>query len=232
MQGRLALAMAPEPKKPDIERITNRYVDAWESFEHERFSAEELENELLRIKDPEDVPDADKINNDLYRISKFGLVDWFGGREYRVAISPEADEGDWRELVENQIEWVRSEIADRVEERVDETEETEQELSDTPEVIEHDEKNYMSAFVGPQSDVEGQARYYQAALSPKTHDGVVLRAYQDVADSAERLADEITDDGKMSETVCVYRFEIDDQEMADVGDNLEYRIYLNESKLL
>ncbi|GGM75318.1 hypothetical protein J2752_002840 [Halarchaeum rubridurum] len=100
------------------------------------------------------------------------------------------------------------------------------------EIIEHNGSQYMSSFVGNSSDLEGQARYYQAALSPDSHDGVVLRAYQDVARAADKLAEQICDEHIISDTVCVYRFEIDDEEMVNQGDNLEYRVYLNETKLL
>jgi hypothetical protein len=224
--------MMPDPQKPDIERITNRYIDAWEKFGDERFSTEELENELLRSRDPEDVPSDDKINQDLYRISNLGLVKWFGEKEYQVALPPDSGEDIWKEVIEKQTSWVRSEVENRLEERVEEPEEDEKEFSDSPEVIEHDNQRYMSAFVGPKSELEGQARYYQAALSPNEHDGVVLRAYQDVADSAEKLAEDITNDKEMSNTACVYRFEVNDMVMEDLGDDLEYRIYLNETKLL
>jgi len=228
--------MAPQPQKPDIERITNRYVDAWEAFGDDLFSVEELENELLRKRDPENVPETNSIKNDLYRVSILGLVNWFGGGKYRVAIPPQTEDSDWNDLMENQIEWIRSEVAERTEERKkakeDEEEQNEEALSDSPERINYDGSEYMSAFVGAQSEVEDQARYYQAALSPKKYDGVVLRAYQDVADSAEELAKSITNDDEMAETVCVYRFEIHDKEMVDVGDHLEYRIYLSETELL
>jgi hypothetical protein len=224
--------MPPESKKPDIEQITNRYIDAWEIFGHDRFTTEDLENELLRTegRDPEDVPSDDKIYNDLYRLSKLGLVEWFGGKKYRVIISPEENENKWEKVFEEQMEWVRSEVEHRIEEREEEPEEEQGGLPDTPDVIEHNGNRFMSAFVGPSSEIDGQARYYQAALSKKEHDGVVLRAYQDVADSAENLAENITDDNKMSNTVCVYRFEIEDYEMDDDSD--EYRIYLSETKLL
>ena len=224
--------MAPEPKRPDIERITNRYLDAWERFGEDRFTVEELENELLRARDPEDVPSDKQINNDLYRVAVLGLVDWFGEGEYRAAVSPETKESEWADLIEDQLDWIRSEIKDRIEERSEEPEADGEELLDSPEIIEHKDNEYMSAFVGRKSEVDGQARYYQAALSPGTHDGVVLRAYQDVADSAEKLGKKISNDDIMSDTVCVYRFDIADMEMKDIGDHLEYRVYLNENKLL
>jgi len=229
--------MSPETQKPDIERITNRYIDAWEAFGEDVFSVEELENELLRTRDPENVPGTDSIKNDLYRVSILGLVDWFGEGKYRVAIPPQAEDSEWNGLMEDQMEWMHSEIKDRIDERKRaEEEQAEQEdeesLSDSPEKIEYNGSEYMSAFVGSQSELEDQARYYQAALSPKKYDGVVLRAYQDVADSAEELANSITADNKMRDTVCVYRFEIHDKEMVDVGDHLEYRIYLSETELL
>jgi hypothetical protein len=223
--------MAPEPQKPDIERITNRYIEAWEIFEDERFTADELETELLRQKDPEDVPGSDSIDQDLYRVSVLGLVKWFGEGKYQVKISPDANKSEWSDLVEDQTEWVQSEINERLEER-QEPETEEKEEPDGPEIIEYDGLNYLSAFVGPNSDIEGQARYYQAALSPSLHNGVVLRAYQDVADSAEKLADKITNDEEMSDTVCVYRFEINDMKMEEVEDGLEYRVFLDETKLL
>lgn len=225
--------MAPKPQKPDIERITNRYIDAWETFGEEKFSVDSLEKELLRQRDPEDVPDADKINQDLYRVTLLGLVTWFGEGHYQVSVPPESDSSDWENLLEDQVEWIQSEVEDRVEERQEnKEEEKEQSLSDDPDIIQHDGQSYLSAFVGPNSDIEGQARYYQAALNPSTHDGVVLRAYQDVADSAEKLADEIVDNDRMSDTVCVYRFEINDTKMEENDEGLEYRVYLNETKLL
>jgi hypothetical protein len=223
--------MAPKPQKPDIERITNRHIEAWEKFKKERFTADELETELLRQKDPEDVPDSDSIDRDLYRVSMLGLVEWFGEGKYQVKISPEADGTEWNELIEDQIDWVRSEVDDRLEER-QEPEPNERKESDGPEIIEHNGKNYLSAFVGPSSDIEGQARYYQAALSPSLHNGVVLRAYQDVADSAEKLADKITDNERMSDTSCVYRFEVNDMMMEELEEGLEYQVFLDETKLL
>jgi hypothetical protein len=224
--------MAPDPQKPDIERITNRYIDAWESFGEEKFNVDRLEKELLRQRDPEDVPNADKINQDLYRVSLLGLVTWFGEGDYQVAIPPEANNTGWEDLVEDQVAWIQSEIEDRIEERQEDKQDEEQSLSEDPDIIKYDGQNYLSAFVGPNSDINGQARYYQAALKPSTHDGVVLRAYQDVADSAEKLADEIVDNDNMSETVCVYRFEIHDTKMEETDDDLEYRVYLEETKLL
>lgn len=223
--------MAPKKQKPDIEQITNRYLDAWETFGKERFTTDELETELLRQRDPEDVPSDDQIYQDLYRATKLGIIDWFGGNKYQVTISPEATKQQWGELMEKHSTWVSSEISKRVDEREKEQTEDDQ-LDDEPEIIEYDGQQYMSAFVGGSSDVQGQARYYQAALSPTEHDGVVLRSYQDVAGSAEKLAKKITDDDRMSKTVCVYRFEIEDMKMEDLGDDLEYRIYLNETKLL
>jgi hypothetical protein len=224
--------MAPEPQKPDIERITNRYIDAWETFGKERFSVDDLENELLRQRDPEDVPDANKINQDLYRVTQLGLVTWYGEGNYQVAISPESDSDDWKSVVEDHIEWIQSEIHSRLEEREEDENEEDQASSEDPDIIEYNGEQYLSAFVGRDSDIDGQARYYQAALKPSTHDGVVLRAYQDVADSAEKLAEKITDDDKIKETVCVYRFSIHDTQMAETDDDLEYRVYLDETKLL
>jgi len=220
-------------KKPDIERITGRYLDAWEVFGDEKFTTDELETELLRKRDPEDVPDSDKINQDLYRVSVIGLVEWFGDGQYRVSISPNADTEDWEELIENQTEWVHSEAAERLREREAESEDESSESDDSsPEILEYDTEKFMSAYVGPDSNLDSQVRYYQAALTPKSHDGVVLRSYQGVADATEKLAKEICDDNKISNTGCVYRFEIAEEEMVDVGDDLEYRVYLKETKLL
>lgn len=225
--------MAPEPKKPDIERITGRYIDAWDIFGGEIFDAGELETELLRKRDPEDVPDEDAIDQDLYRVAALGLVDWYGEGQYRVSISPEADSQQWDELVESQVSWVRGIVDEKFEERKEEEEEKEiVEDTDEPEVMEYDGKRYMSAFVGPNSDLESQARYYQAALSPKNHDGVVLRSYQEVANYTKKLAEKISNDDEMSSTDCVYRFELENEEMADVGDDLEYRVFLSETRLL
>jgi hypothetical protein len=168
----------------------------------------------------------------LYRVAALGLVDWYGEGKYRVSISPDAGDSRWTELIESQISWIRGVIDEEQEERADEEEEEVVEDSDEPEIMEHDGKRYMSAFVGPKSDLESQARYYQAALSPKKHDGVVLRSYQGVANSTTKLAKKICDDNQMSETDCVYRFEMDDEEMADVGDDLEYRVFLSETRLL
>ncbi|WP_154020987.1 hypothetical protein [Haloarcula sp. CBA1127] len=224
--------MTPTAKKPDIERITGRYIDAWELFGDEIFSAEELETELLRNRDPEDVPDSDKIDQDLYRVSVLGLVEWFGEGRYRVSIPPESDEEQWSDIIESQVSWVRSEIDARRDERRQKQDEPEERSKDEPEVLEYDGNRYMSAFVGPNSNLNSQARYYQAALSPQDHDGVVLRSYQGVANATTKLAEKICDDEKMSDTDCVYRFEISDEEMADVGDDLEYRVYLKETRLL
>ncbi|MWV38831.1 hypothetical protein [Natrialba sp. INN-245] len=224
--------MAPASQKPDVERITNRYIQAWEIFGEDRFSTDDLEKELLRKKDPEDVPDSNKIYQDLYRTTMLGLVKWFGEGTYQVAISPKAGESDWDNLVTNQIDWVQSEVNNRIEERREDQAEEKKDDPDGPEIIEYNGKNYLSAFVGPQSDIDGQARYYQAALKPSAHDGVVLRAYQDVADSAEKLSKEITDDDEISNTVCVYRFEVSDMKMEETDDDMEYRIYLGETKLL
>lgn len=224
--------MAPESKKPDIERITSRYLDAWEIFQDEHFTADELETELLRKRDPEDVPDSDAINQDLYRVAVLGLVEWYGEGKYSVSIPPEAGNSEWNEVIESQISWIRGITDEKIEERKEEEEKEIVEDSDEPEVMEHDGKRYMSAFVGPNSDLESQARYYQAALSPESNDGVVLRSYQGVANSATKLAERICDGDEMSETDCVYRFEMDDEEMADVGDDLEYRVFLTETRLL
>jgi len=223
--------MAPEPKKPDIEKITGRYLDAWDIFEQEIFTADGLETELLRKRDPEDVPDSNAINQDLYRVAALGLVDWYGEGKYRVSIPPEADDSNWTELVESQVSWMRDIIEEELEEREEEDEEIVED-SDEPEVMEHDGKRYISAFVGPNSDLESQARYYQAALSPQKHDGVVLRSYQGVANSTTKLAEKICDDEEMSDTDCIYRFTMDHEEMADVGDDLEYRVFLSETRLL
>ncbi|MCL9815091.1 hypothetical protein [Natranaeroarchaeum aerophilus] len=223
--------MSPSRKRPDIERITNRYVDAWENFGYERFSASDLETELLRAKDPEDVPDESSINQDLYRISMLGVVEWYGDREFKIAISPDENDSDWSEEMQEQTSWVRSEIDSRVEERR-EPEETESELDNDPDILQHDDQKYLSAFVGPSSDIDGQARYYQAALSPNKHDGVVLRSYQNVAKSTDELANEITDDEKMDDTECIYRFEAADEQVVEVDDGLEYRVYLDETRLL
>lgn len=224
--------MAPETQKPDIERITNRYIQAWEIFGKERFSTDGLEKELLRKKDPEDVPNSDQIYQDLYRATMLGLVKWFGEGTYQVAVSPESEGNDWEDLISDQVSWVQSEVDKRLDERKERKMEEKEDDPDGPEVIEHNGQRYLSAFVGPQSDLDGQARYYQAALKPSAHDGIVLRAYQDVADSAEKLSEKITDDDGMSETVCVYRFEVDDMKMEETDDNLEYRVYLDETKLL
>ena len=214
-----------------ITRITNRYLDAWENFGHDSFTAEELETELLRNRDPEDVPDSSSINQDLYRVVSLGLLNWYGEGEYEVAISPDADEEDWSERANEHMNWVKSEVAEREEERED-TSEGVSEDDDEPEIIRHNDADYMSAFVGPNSDIEGQARYYQAALSPNRHDGVVLRSYQNVASHTDEIAEQICDDRAMSDTDCVYRFETVDEEMEEVNDNLEYRVYLEEQRLL
>lgn len=224
-----------EQQSPDIERITGRYLDAWEHFENERFSVEDLENELLRSKDPDEVPATSGINQDLYRVACVGLVNWFGEGEYEVAISPDSDDNEWEKRAQDHMGWVRQEVSERQEDRAPEPEEEQKSqgrLGNDPDILSHDGKNYMSSFVGNNSDLEGQARYYQAALSPDRHDGVVLRSYQQVASSADKIADKVCDDSAISETDCVYRFEIEDKEMADVGDDLEYRVYLQEDLLL
>lgn len=222
--------MAPEPKKPDITRITGRYIDAWEMFGTDIFSSDELETELLRNRDPEEVPDSDKIDQDLYRVSGLGLVDWFGKGKYRVAISPDAGRKEWDGLIEQQTQWIHSETNKLLEEREEEVDSLEE--SDSPEIIEYNGLKFMSAFVGPSSDLEGQARYYQAALSPDSHDGVVLRSYQGVANSTTELAEQVCDEDLISETDCVYRFEVAGEEMAKVDDDLEFRVYLKETRLL
>lgn len=225
----------PSQQSPGIERITGRYLDAWEHFRDERFSVEDLENELLRSRDPEEVPDASGINQDLYRVAHVGLVSWYGEGEYEVAISPEATDEEWSNRSQDHMNWVRQEVEERQEERAPEPEEEQEAsegLEDDPEVLSHGDYDYMSSFVGGGSDLEGQARFYQAALSPDSHDGVVLRSYQQVASSADEIAEEVCDDSAMSETDCVYRFEVEDKEMAESGDDLEYRVYLREELLL
>ncbi|WP_251344072.1 hypothetical protein [Haloplanus halophilus] len=223
--------MAPESKRPDIKRITGRYLDAWEEFGDDRFTCEELETELLRKRDPEDVPSAKSIYQDLYRVASLGLVEWYGENQYRVAIPPHADDRQWTTLIEAQIGWMRDRIGEALATRDDDEEPEEDERTD-PEVLEHDGRRYMSAFVGPRSDLESQARYYQAALSPAKHDGVVLRSYQRVANSTKKLAERICDEKEMDDTDCVYRFELSDEEMVEVGDDLEYHVFLSETRLL
>ena len=221
----------PQTQNPGIERITGRYLDGWEHFSHDTFTAEELETELLRNRDPDDVPDSSSIENDLYRAASIGLLNWYGEGEYEIAISPDANTDEWSNRADEHINWIKSKVEEIQEERVAETEETTQEEGE-PEILSYDDDNYMSAYVGPDSDLEGQARYYQAALSPNNHTGVVLRSYQNVASHTDDLAREICDDTSMSETDCVYRFEIVNEQMEEGDDDLEYRVYLQEQRLL
>lgn len=219
------------PKHPDIERITGRYLDAWEIFDEEKFTAGDLETELLRNRDPDDVPDDSSIYQDLYRVSAYGLVHSYGNKEFQVAIPPESSDDEWSQRATEHMQWVRGEVVKRQEERSPEPEDSPADEGD-PKILAHNGGNYMSAFVGPNSDLDGQSRYYQAVLSPGKHTGVVLRSYQNVAASTSKLADQICDDDIMSETGCIYRFEKADEKLVDVDGDLEFRVYLDETRLL
>ncbi|WP_152417856.1 hypothetical protein [Haloferax mucosum] len=217
--------------KPGVEKSVEAYIDAWEFFGDKRFDVQNLENELLRNRDPADVPEGSKLDGRLYRAAALGLVETYGKKEYRVVVSPESEEDSWREVIQKHINWIQGEIQSQMEAREEESVEEPEEKpreKEEPKILSFEGHEYMSTFVGPSNEVKDQGRFYQTMLDPDKHDGVVLRSYQNVAESTRELAEEICNDDEIAETGCMFRFRIEDEDLVNVEGDREYRVYLRE----
>lgn len=154
---------------------------------------------------------------------------WYGEGEYQIACRPDESAEDWQSELTERLEIIYDEVESKREQREREVRDEEDEI----ELIEYNGEKYVSAFVGDNSDVQGQAGFYLSILDEEEdHTGIVLRSYPRWVVEVEELAEQICDDDVMSETVCPYRFEQVKSELPTVDGNKEFRVFLRETRFL
>lgn len=227
-----------ESKLPGLSGCAETYADAWDHFGDESFDVDDLRKSLITetatrdSSDIDDVPGVSALNSRLYRLAAFGLVKWFGKGRYQIWCAPDEDPNAWNKKIVDRVPELHERLKEEVESRERRT--MEQKQGSEPKKIEYDGDDYLQAFVGKDTDLDGQAGYYYSVLdADQDVAGVVLCAYGRLVDHVDNLAEDICDDEKMAETMCPFRFE---QVASDLhrneDDELVYRVYLRETRFL
>lgn len=219
-----------DSKLPGIDSTVETYLDAWDIFEKKEFNVEELWKDLMsRSSDVDSVPEESTLDSRLYRAAAFGLADWYGDSTYRLRIGPNEDDEEWKAQAHKHMQEIKEQIQMAYQDRKENRNQSDDGLS----TDEYDGDVYVRSDVGPDTDLEGQARFYNAVLNQtEDHSGIVLRCFPQVWKEVEELAEEITDDEKMEDAGCMYRFERVGADLVPVDDDQEYRIYLRETRFL
>ncbi|WP_136688352.1 hypothetical protein [Halorhabdus amylolytica] len=161
----------------------------------------------------------------MYRAATIGLILFHGDKTFSIQITPEDSEERRHEIATSHIDRLWEEIEAEQEKRSDEEEETEEKS-----VLIHNEDSFVRTFVGRETDIKDNLEgYFQAAYDPEEHTGVVLESWTSVAEAADELANQLTDDDLTSEAGLLYRFEKEGEEVTTDEDGEKVlRIYLNE----
>jgi hypothetical protein len=96
----------------------------------------------------------------------------------------------------------------------------------------HNDETYLRTFVGHNTDVkEDLEGYIKATFEPDNHAGLVLESWTTVAEAANNLSSELSNDEKMESANFLHRFEIGDEELTTDEDNDSiFRVYLRETR--
>jgi len=220
--------MSNSGQLPGVDRLTEIYFDAWENFAEEKFTPEELRNELLKEStEPDNVPDESAIYSSLYRAATIGLVLFHGDKTFNIQITPEDPEEKRHEIVTKHMDRLWEKVEQEEEKRIEESDDTDQKS-----ILTHNSESYVRTFVGRKTDIkENLEGYFQAAYNPEEHAGVVLESWTTVADAADDLARKLTDNEKTSEIGLLYRFDKSEEEVTiDEEGEKVIRIYLKETR--
>ena len=220
--------MANNGRLPGVDHLTSAYFDAWENFGDEKFTTEELRNELLKEStEPENVSDETTIYSSLYRAATIGLVVFHGEKTFSVQITPEFSKEERHEVATNHIDRLWKEVEKERDRRAEQEREVEEKS-----VLTYDEDSFIRTFVGRNTDIEENLEgYFQAAFDPEEHTGVVLESWTSVAEAADKLAEDLTDDDLTSNVGLLYRFEKAGEEVTtDEKGEKVLRIYLKETR--
>ncbi|ELZ95258.1 hypothetical protein C440_09277 [Haloferax mucosum ATCC BAA-1512] len=221
--------MVEEGRLPGINKLTEAYLDAWDQFGTNQFTAEGLRNELLReSNEPENVPDENSIYSSLYRAATIGLVTFHGDKKFSIRITPEDNKDVRHEVAVEHIDRLWVEIKDEYDERMSADKQENQDKS----VIEYQENRYLRTFVGYNTDIkENLEGYFQAALDLDEHSGVVLESWVSVAEAADKLSNNLCNDEQMEDNGFLYRFKKEGEEITkDEDDERIIRIFLAETR--
>lgn len=193
---------------PQFETCIGLYLAAYDRYETDSFTAEQIDRELS-------ISDTQRV---LELAVAYGLLA-FDGSSYRVTCEPDASTDTWHSTVRDRASLIRETIADR-----DGDEDVTNSRSD--DVLIHKTNEFKSVFVSKSDEFDSIVERIES-LSLADCDGVVLRSPGTDANRVQRFADRLCDDSEPPEpSLSTSLQKVYSDVVGDDKNQLEFQLYL------
>jgi len=160
-----------ESKLPNWSSVEEVYLLAERNFKKDKFTVEDIA--LARIGHDASRSALQAESTSLYNIlrsaSMYGLVEWLGGNEFRVAVLPEESDDLWTTTFSTRIVKLRELITKKMEEKPP--------LLRELEMLELDGKKYVIAYIGSETTSAGIDSFVYSVWNPEEQEGILLQAW-------------------------------------------------------
>ena len=173
---------------PNWDSVEEVYVLAARTYQKSQFIAEELAQVRLGQQASRSALRAESVSlyNVLRNAAMYGLVEWYGGNEFGIAVLPEDSEDLWSSIFGARSQVLRTKVVEKLEE--------EKEIRPTHTEMEtekQDDKEYIITYVGPETTRRSVDSFVFRVWDPKKHEGIVLQAWGHNIKVGKRIAEEL-----------------------------------------
>lgn len=171
---------------PNWDSVEEVYILAARTYQKSQFSAEELAHVRLGPQASRSALKAEKVSlyNVLRNAAMYGLVEWYGGDEFSIAVLPEDSEDLWSSAFGARYQVLRNKVVEKLKE--------EKELRTTEiETEKQDDKEYIITYVGPETTRRSVDSFVFRVWDPKKYGGIVLQAWGHNIKVERRIAEEL-----------------------------------------
>lgn len=173
---------------PNWDSVEEVYVLAARTYQKSQFIAEELAQVRLGQQASRSALRAESVSlyNVLRNAAMYGLVEWYGGNEFGIAVLPEDSEDLWSSVFGARSQVLRTKVVEKLKE--------EKEIRPTHTEIETEkqgDKEYIITYVGPETTRRSVDSFVFRVWDPKKHEGIVLQAWGRNIKVGKRIAEEL-----------------------------------------
>lgn len=202
--------MVSANRLPQFETCIDLYLAAYDRYETDSFTAEQIDRELS-------ISDTQRM---LELAVAYGLLA-FDGSSYRVTCEPDASTDTWHSTIRDRASLIRETIADR-----DGNEDVTN--SRSGDVLFHETNEFRSVFVSESGEFDSVVEKIES-LSLADCDGVVLRSSGTDANRVQQFADRLCDDSELPEPSLSTSFQkVYSDVVGDDKNKLEFQLYLQQ----
>lgn len=173
---------------PNWDSVEEVYVLAARTYQKSQFIADELAQVRLGQQASRSALRAESVSlyNVLRNAAMYGLVEWYGGNGFGIAVLPEDSDDLWRSIFGARSQVLRTKVVEKLEE--------EKEIRHTHTEMEtekQDDKEYIVAYVGPETTRRSVDSFVFRVWDPKKYEGIVLHAWGHNIKVGKRIAEEL-----------------------------------------